>query len=133
MNTALAIFVSLFFLSHEAVASPIDGRDIYVIDGDTIRVGGTTYRLVGFDTPETWRPQCDYERAAGEAATNQLKAYIGQQPVTLELVVLPGLDRYERHLARFFVDGMDVADLMINAGLARLYDGGRRTSWCENS
>jgi hypothetical protein len=35
-----------------------------VIDGDTVRLtGGQTFRLVGFDTPETGRnARCSYER-----------------------------------------------------------------------
>jgi endonuclease YncB( thermonuclease family) len=35
-----------------ALASPIEPGAIEVVDGDTIRVGGRTFRLVGFDTPE---------------------------------------------------------------------------------
>jgi len=39
-------------------SGPID-----VIDGDTVRYQGSTYRLVGFDTPERGdRARCDDER-----------------------------------------------------------------------
>jgi hypothetical protein len=31
-----------------SVADPINPADVYVIDGDTIRVAGRTVRLVGF-------------------------------------------------------------------------------------
>ena len=44
-----------------------------VIDGDTVRLAGETIRLVGFDTPETYRAQCDGERERGNAATEQLR------------------------------------------------------------
>lgn len=49
-----------------------------MIDGDTVRLaGGQTYRLVGFDTPETGRnARCSYERELGDAATARLRSLI---------------------------------------------------------
>lgn len=47
----------------------------------------------------------------------------------VELVRFPP-DRYGRTLARVYLDGRDLADLLIEAGLGRPYDGGRRASWC---
>lgn len=44
--------VGSFCLAIAALASPIEPGRIEVLDGDTIRVGGTVYRLIGFDTPE---------------------------------------------------------------------------------
>jgi hypothetical protein len=38
-------------LTFATSASPIDPGQIEVIDGDTIRIGSETFRLVGFDTP----------------------------------------------------------------------------------
>lgn len=52
-----------------ASAEPFPSREIYMVDGDTAKVAGHNYRLVGYDTPETWRPKCEYERALGQAAT----------------------------------------------------------------
>lgn len=136
MKHLVATIILLMFTSHVALGDqtngPLVARDIYVIDGDTIRVGNTTYRLVGFDTPETWKPQCAYEKALGEAATLKLKTYLAQT-ATLNLVVLPGLDRYNRSLARLIISGIDVAELLIEDGLARRYNGGRRESWCKVS
>jgi endonuclease YncB( thermonuclease family) len=37
-----------------ALAEPIQPSEIKVTDGDTIRARGERYRLVGYDTPETW-------------------------------------------------------------------------------
>jgi hypothetical protein len=46
-----------------SVADPINPADVYVIDGDTIRVAGRTVRLVGFDAPELGsRAYCGLER-----------------------------------------------------------------------
>ena len=45
----LAFFISI------ANASPLNPGQVEVVDGDTIRVAGETFRLVGFDAPETYR------------------------------------------------------------------------------
>jgi endonuclease YncB( thermonuclease family) len=41
-----------------------------------------------------------------------------------------GVDRYGRELRQVFVNGVDVAGVMISAGLARSYDGGKKQGWC---
>lgn len=108
-------------------------RIVGVVDGDTIRVtcraGGTTpVRLTGFDTPETFRPECASERARGRAATRHLSALVAQaEQVDLQV---QGKDRYDRTLARLALDGRDVARRMIADGHAVPYTGGRRQSWC---
>jgi endonuclease YncB( thermonuclease family) len=65
-------------LSFQASAEPIDPTDVRVIDGDTVQVYGVepNVRLVGFDTPETWRPDCEAERVLGLKATERLKALV---------------------------------------------------------
>jgi len=51
------------------------GQIIEVIDGDTVRLNGAVYRLVGFDTPERGdKARCDDERRRAEAATTRLRA-----------------------------------------------------------
>ena len=48
----------------EPARPPMPGGSIDVIDGDTVRYAGSTYRLVGFDTPETGRKaRCEAEHA----------------------------------------------------------------------
>ena len=44
-------------LTFAATASPVEPGQVEVIDGDTIRIGSETFRLIGFDTPETYRAQ----------------------------------------------------------------------------
>ena len=109
-------------------AEQISARSIYVIDGDTIDINGARYRLVGFDTPETYRPQCDYEKALGNQATARLKQ-LTSGIATIDLVVQPGRDKYGRGLARLFVNSHDVGTILIQEGSARAYSGGRRSSW----
>ena len=45
------------FIGTCAHAEPIMPDAIAVIDGDTIRAHGDTYRLVGFDCPEVSHPR----------------------------------------------------------------------------
>ncbi|MGO6939461.1 thermonuclease family protein, partial [Rhizobium johnstonii] len=51
------------------VMGPVD-QAFAVTDGDTVHVAGERAgtRLVGFNTPEKFSPQCEYERKLGERA-----------------------------------------------------------------
>ena len=108
----------------------VPSGDIYMIDGDTAKIADISYRLVGFDTPETYEPQCDYEKALGDQATRRARELVDRAGV-VELVVLPSLDHYGRNLARMYVEGRDIGTILINEGLARVYLKGGRQSWCN--
>ena len=112
-----------------AMAELVLPSAIRVIDGDTIEYKNLNIRLVGFDTPETWKPQCDYELALGQTATNRLIELIGSG-TGVDLVMLPGRDRYGRGLARLYVGKQDVSDILVSERLARPYTRGRRAGWC---
>lgn len=97
------------------------------VDGDTLACGAERIRIMGLDAPET-HGACHAERELSRAATERLSALITEG---IE-IQRRGLDRFGRTLARVHVGERDVADVMIEEGLARAYDGrGRRTGWCE--
>lgn len=103
-----------------------------VIDGDTVKmncpeVGNVTGRIVGFDTPE-WNAKCPRELALAAEATFNLR---WQLWTASEVVATPReQDRYGRMLTLMTVDGELVGTRLVDAGLARWYDGGQRKSWC---
>ena len=115
--------------AHAANAERIDPAAIYVSDGDTISLNRQSVRLVGFDAPETYEPRCAYERALGERATDRLEELVRSGAV-VELMFLPGLDKYQRRLGRLLVANRDVGEILTSEGLARPYEGGRREEWC---
>tara|TARA_B110000285_G_C15037315_1_gene570025 strand:+ start:812 stop:1033 length:222 start_codon:yes stop_codon:yes gene_type:complete len=61
----------------------------------TFDVAVRQFRLVGFHTPETYEPMCDYELALANSATKIDRDLVAVgQP--LNLVILPDLDDYDR-------------------------------------
>jgi len=106
---------------------------INVVDGDTVNVfcpgrGFDRTRLLGFDTPEVFSPRCLSESWAGAKATLALRTRIwAANEVKL---VFRGTDKYGRRLAILLLDGTNVSRLMIEAGHARSYAGGKRGGWC---
>jgi len=100
-----------------------------VIDGDTIRYNGMTIRLEDIDAPETYEPRCPSELALGERATNRLIELINAG--AFEVVYRGGHDedRYGRKLRVIERDGRSLGDVLVAEGLARRWDGARR-SWC---
>ena len=104
-------------------------RQNCVIDGDTIRYGGVKIRLADIDAPETFSPRCAAEAALGRHATRRLLELMNAGPFRL---VGGGRDedRYGRKLRVIERNGRSVGDTLIAEGLARRWDGARR-SWCR--
>ena len=105
-----------------------DGDTFYAdIDGWPDIVGDRIgIRIAGIDTPEI-RTKCESEkqlaRTARRLAENLLKH--------AEIIEIRNIRRgkYFRIVADVFIDGQNLADLMIKNGLAKPYDGGHKHSW----
>ena len=111
-------------------------KDIKVIDGDSVKVMDENIRLVGFNTPEIFRPACPYEKRIGLKAKVMLQDILSQSKKTwlnFEQHSDGRLkrDKYRRLLAVLYANGQDVSHLMVRAGLAEYYDGRQtRRNWC---
>ncbi|WFT86826.1 thermonuclease family protein [Rhizobium leguminosarum] len=106
---------------------PVD-QAFTVTDGDTIHIAGERAgtRLVGFNTPEKFSPQCENERLLGERASSRLKELV--KSPNLQLTKVPcacpvgseGTDacNHGRSCGVLKVDGRDVGQILIGEGLA---------------
>ncbi|QIE44011.1 thermonuclease family protein (plasmid) [Rhodobacteraceae bacterium SC52] len=118
-----------------------------ITDGDTVQIHGASKgtRLVGFNTPETYRPRCDRELALGQQATARLKSLVrNADQVDLQLVACAcppatqGTDacNFGRSCGVLRVDGRDVGDILIAEGLAVAFHCGATSCprmprpWC---
>jgi endonuclease YncB( thermonuclease family) len=100
-----------------------------VIDGDTIRYGGVKIRLADIDTPEIYSPKCPLEAALGRRATERLQELLNAGPFEVVPSGSRDVDRYGRKLRILERHGRSLGDILIAEGLARRWDGARR-SWC---
>lgn len=99
-----------------------------VVDGDTIYFQGTKIRIADIDTPETHPPRCAEEARLGEAATNRLQTLLNMGPFQLQSIDRD-VDSYGRKLRIITRGGTSIGNDLVNSGLARWYEGGRK-SWC---
>ena len=94
------------------LAFPVAAQ-VVTIDGDTIRLNGTTYRLHGIDAAESRQWCGDYP--AGAIATGMLAAMIRDRDVVCEPKTK---DRYGRVVAICRADGQDLGKAMVRLGAA---------------
>ena len=99
-----------------------------VVDGDTIWYRGIKIRIADIDTPETHEPRCPAEADLGAAATRRMQQLVNAGPFTLQSIDRDE-DRYGRKLRILTRSGESLGEVLVNEGLARYYEGGRR-SWC---
>jgi endonuclease YncB( thermonuclease family) len=119
----------MFAVEHAAVGC----RVVSVIDGDTVTLwcpgrAPERARLMGFDTPELFRPRCPREAHLALRAKWHLRLMLWRGGRLT--VVRRGHDRYGRALVALAIDDVPVMREMIDAGLARPYGGGARAGWC---
>ena len=94
------------------------------IAGDDIRV-----RVNGIDTPEI-KGKCEKESYDAK----QAKEMVADILKDAEQIVLRNMERgkYFRIAADVIVDGESLGDMLVEAGMAVRYDGGKKThKWCE--
>ncbi|MDN3652441.1 thermonuclease family protein [Thalassotalea ponticola] len=111
-----------------------------VYDGDTFRVHienwptvigeNTPVRIKGVDTPEL-RAKCPSEKNKAK----QAKQFTEQLLKNAERIELRNVERgkYFRLLADVYVNGENLAELLIQHGYGYAYHGGARKSWCAVS
>jgi len=102
-----------------------------VVDGDTFWYQGQKIRIADIDTPELSPPRCEAERVKGEAAKARLLALLKAGKFSL-LAGIRDEDKYGRKLRTVSRDGRSLCDVLVAEGLARSWDGARR-SWCDRS
>lgn len=128
MTRTLAALLLLSAPAYALEPGEYCGYHLEVVDGDTVRLRGERVRLLGYDTPETYRPSCDAERALGEQATARLVDLLSSGRACLE--VSAESDHYGRPLGTLTVDGEDVGDILVAEGLAIIWRGSRG-EWCD--
>jgi micrococcal nuclease len=138
----LKYIVSLILFTFPAIADDFlqmrEFRSNLCYDGDTCYVLAPSLpeplqkmsvRILGIDTPEI-RGECEEEKKLayeGREFANRMF----REAEKIEFANLDW-DKYGgRVLADVYLDGKLYSDEIINAGLARPYDGGTKTGWCE--
>jgi len=141
--TRIAVIAAMMLAAATAIAEPIDKSEIRVSDGDTVFARGKVYRLVGFNTPETFKARCAEERALGVKADKRLRQLVdggGLDLTEVRCSCQPGTEgtrfcNYGRACGVLKAKGVDVGKTLIAEGLAESYVCGphrcpRRRGWC---
>lgn len=124
---------------HSTLPGPFPAQVIKVVDGDTLRasiqiwLGQTTVtsiRVRGVDTPEL-RGKCAEEKDKALQAKAQVSLWA--PPDAAIQVLNVQTDKYGGRVVAdvLLPDGRLLRDALIEAGLARPYDGTKRQPWCS--
>jgi endonuclease YncB( thermonuclease family) len=117
-----------------------DGDELHIIDGDTFGIGCDArgkncvekIRLKDVDTPETYDPKCRPEYEAGLRAKARFASLL-RGKIRIERL---GPDPHDRTLAKVYVVGGEVGEIMIREGVALSWRPGGRAKaeriahWC---
>ena len=124
----------------DVIPGPVIAYVVSVYDGDTFTADAhvwpghyinTGVRVLGVDTPEI-KGKCPEEVALAQRA----RAYVSNLLAKSEIVELRNIqtDKYGGRVeADVYVDDKNLAELLIEAGLGRPYEGAKRQTWCEGS
>lgn len=104
-------------------------RTSCIVDGDTFWLSGEKIRISDIDAPELSPPRCEAERVKGEAAKRRLRELLNAGPFSL-VAGWRSEDRYGRKLRMVTREGRSIGEVLVGEGLARRWEGSRR-SWCE--
>ncbi len=139
------IFFTILLLSYPVYAKSFGNYEgaIYLqnYDGDTIRFNLPDYppivgndirvRLNGIDTPEI-KGKCKKEKYEAQQARDMVADILkGAEKITL---VNMKRGKYFRIAADIIVDSKNLGDMLIEAGMAIKYHGGKKSNkWCDTT
>ena len=134
---AIAVGVVTFFRSDpKAAAQAARFEQCYaaegtncVVDGDTIYVGGAKVQIAGVEAPLIQGAKCEAERSRGIDATMRLADLLNSGNVTVSRTFR---DSSGTAVRKVLVNGEDVGETMISAGIAR-EAGSSEPDWCAPS
>ena len=142
MKSVILTFLLILFTS-AALSAPNairlrEYKDRICYDGDTCYISISSLprslskmsiRVLGIDTPEI-RGKCDKEKELALKA----RVFANETFRAAKIIKFSNLkwDKYGgRILSNVYLDGHLYADMIINEGLARPYDGGKKEGWCD--
>ena len=99
-----------------------------VASGDSFYLGGKTVRVAGIEAPQLYGAACPKEATLGRKAAAKLQGMLNTGELEMTKVG-QDLDRYGLLLRTVAVDGKDIGETLVAAGLAREI-GDITRSWC---
>ena len=99
-----------------------------VASGDSFYLGGKTVRIAGIEAPQLYGAACPKEVALGRQSAAKLQMLLNSGEIETTRVS-QDLDRYGLLLRSVSVNGKDVGQAMMDAGVARGI-GDLTRSWC---
>jgi micrococcal nuclease len=135
--TPQGVVARLFFSAgqeDQAMFGYLRNDDVGVTDGDTIwhMSAARKFRLIGYDSPERGaRAKSEHEAKWAEDATKYLEETIaGARTIRIRPKVFgKRRTRNGDRLAKLYIDGVDVKQLMIDARMGVEWTGGKRPDW----
>lgn len=119
MKKILVIITTLLLLVSSSCSSKSEiVKIINVHDGDTFYTSDLTLRLYGVDTPEITNDFFNASSAQeiyGEYATHFAKERLLNKDVVIQRM---SFDKYNRQVAKIFIDGKDFATTLLENGMA---------------
>ena len=116
---------------------------IRVVDGDTLEIANQFLpeelklfvRMKGVDTPEKApRAKCEKENILAQKASNYTKNSIEKAQKNRQKITFSEIkwDKYGgRIVAKVMINESDLGQELVKKGLARVYNGEKKKTWCN--
>jgi endonuclease YncB( thermonuclease family) len=148
----IASIILFLIISSKALALEIandnrvyNWKVLRIVDGDSLEIANEFLpqelklfvRIKGIDTPEKApRAKCEKENILAQKASNYTKNSIEKAQKNHQKITFSEIkwDKYGgRIVAKVMIDDNDLGQELVRSGLARVYNGEKKKTWCNNA